>query len=65
MQRFETIALSLAVLLVSVTSVTALDQPAIIDGTVQGELAVRLDGQMKSSSPTGFPACYWSRRTAE
>lgn len=53
-QRFETIALSLAVFIVSVTNVAASDQPAIVDGTVRGELAGRLDDHMKKLEAGGF-----------
>lgn len=54
MRSLETLPLSLAVCLVSVTNVTASDQPAIVDGTVRGELAGRLDGHMKKLEAGGF-----------
>jgi CubicO group peptidase (beta-lactamase class C family) len=53
-QRFETLALSLAVFVVSVTSVQASDQPVIVDGTVRGDLARRLDDRMKGLDADGF-----------
>jgi CubicO group peptidase (beta-lactamase class C family) len=53
-QSFKTLALSMAVFFVSVTSIAASDQPAIVDGTVQGELAGRLDGLMKKLEADGF-----------
>ena len=54
MRSSETLALSLAVFLVFVTDVNASDQPAIVDGTVRGELARRLDDRMKELEAGGF-----------
>ena len=54
MRSFETVALSLAMLFVFGTDVHASDRPEIIDGTVRGELAERLDDQMKKLEAGGF-----------
>ena len=54
MRSFETVALSLAIFFVFVTDVNASDQPEIVDGTVRGELAGRLDDQMKKLEAGGF-----------
>ncbi|HEY2785393.1 MAG TPA: serine hydrolase, partial [Fimbriiglobus sp.] len=54
MRSFETLALSLAVAFVTGTSVTATDPPAIVDGTVRGELAGRLDDHMTKLESGGF-----------
>jgi CubicO group peptidase (beta-lactamase class C family) len=54
MRSFETAALTLAISFVFVTDVNALDQPEIVDGTVRGELAGKLDDQMKKLEAGGF-----------
>jgi CubicO group peptidase (beta-lactamase class C family) len=54
MRIVETVALSLAMLFVFVTDVNAADPPEIIDGTVRGELAGRLDDEMKKLEAGGF-----------
>src|SRR5262245_43563472 len=54
MRSFETVALSLALFFVLVTDVNASGQPVIVDSTVQGELAGRLDDHMKKLQAGGF-----------
>src|SRR5262245_63121889 len=54
MPGFGTLALSLTVSLLFVTDGNASDQPAIVDGTVGGELAGRLDDHMKKLESGGF-----------
>src|SRR4051812_19524151 len=54
MRNFETAGLSLVLCFVCMTEVHASDQPAIVDGTVRGELAKRLDQQMKELEAGGF-----------
>lgn len=54
MRSFEALTLSLAVFFVSAKNATASDQPAIVDGTVRGELAERLDDHMKKLESGGF-----------
>src|SRR5215468_10356423 len=54
MRDFGTLVLSLTVSFLFVTNGKASGQPAIVDGTVRGELAGRLDDHMRKLESGGF-----------
>src|SRR5262249_61188375 len=59
MRSVETVALSLAIFFVFVTDVNTSDQQTIFDGTVQGELAGRLDDQREGVGGGGVFGVAW------